>query len=264
MSLIRTSTKVTLPLVESSSRNNSYDKYAQKCNSITGNPEREIIERFVSWQSDNAVTSAAYQNISVNNNGGKSTVNNSNGVKRRSPTHVNLPLMAGIPNLPPRPVPLARKISKCSNQRPCEPLKSVNGGRCISPSSNQNKQVAQTTNGVFTLKRHHVLHRSCSLNSTNLEALERNGPPVDIVIVYSKECRVSTDWARYFKSLFDNASYSSSYLSSMLSSRISDISCDSSSSTSSIPKVELQDIEAFSNKIYKINSSSDDRYVLVH
>ena len=81
---------------------------------------------------------------------------------------------------------------------------------------------------------------------SQLEKLSNIGPPTDIVIVYSKLCQVSADWARYFKALYESACYG------RLNNSISP-----SKSGSSI-KVKLQDVEEFSSKVYQLNSSGDN------
>ena len=78
-----------------------------------------------------------------------------------------------------------------------------------------------------------------------LEKLSSMGPSTDIVIVYSKLCQVSADWARYFKALYESASYEP---------QIDDIS--NIKAGVSI-KVKLQEVEEFSSRVYQLNSSTD-------
>ena len=198
----------------------------------------------------------------------------------QSPTkHVNLSLVPGTRSLPPRPVPQATKPSKCNSQSSCDTLKSGNGRRHTSPNSSvisilssgcrqsptsqHGKQLNQICSNNSTLKRPHVLHRTCALNSIQLEKLANNGPLIDVVIVYSKECRVSADWARYFRSLFEGASYGNVHLASSSNGRTRDTVCGNrnSSDVNNLQvapiKVQLQEIEAFSTKVYQMNSSVD-------
>ena len=133
------------------------------------------------------------------------------------------------PDLPPRPVLLPKKYAIDSMQNNHEatkrsnttPLKSCTRSRCISPSpsivstsslssqkSNSLQRCKYTPKSIAqTLRRPHVLHRRCSLNMAQLEQLSNTGSPTDIVVVYSKVCQVSADWARYFKALYESASY---------------------------------------------------------
>lgn len=187
----------------------------------------------------------------------------------RDPTKLkSKPILIPVtPDLPPRPVLQPKKPVKCVSQNGLDttkgmmstPIKSCTKARCISPSpsiisssstcSQQSRSLQRCkhtpkSNNAMTLRRPHVLHRRCSLNMAQLEKLSSMGPSTDIVIVYSKLCQVSADWAHYFKALYESANSVS---------QIYDIS--SSKSGTSI-KVKLQEVEEFSSKVYQLNSSS--------
>ena len=172
------------------------------------------------------------------------------------------------PNLPPRPVLLPKKYASDSIQNNHEatqrlntaPSKSCTRSRCISPSpsivstsslcsqkSNSLQRCKYTPKSTTqTLRRPHVLHRRCSLNMAQLEQLSNTGSPTDIVVVYSKVCQVSADWARYFKALYESASYG----------KLCNKSPSSKSGVSI--KVILQEVEEFSSKVYQLNSSTNN------
>ena len=191
-----------------------------------------------------------------------------------SPININSSAVTSVRCLPPRPVPRARKCL----QRPCQEsfdtMKSVIEERCTSqnhhtipkrlnsslkpPVPSEMKKGSNCTSNILTLERPHVLHRSCALNPIQLEKLANSGSLIDIVIVYSKECRVSGDWARYFKSMFAGASYTSAHLP-YYNCQTKDLANDDGKNTS--VKVQLQEIEAYSTKVYQMNTSLDyDRY----
>ena len=137
------------------------------------------------------------------------------------------------PDLPPRPVLLPKKYALDSVQNNHEatkrsnttPSKSCTRNRCISPSpsiTSTSSLCSQKSNSLQrckytpksnaqTLRRPHVLHRRCSLNMAQLEQLSNTGSPTDIVVVYSKVCQVSADWARYFKALYENGGEAASH-----------------------------------------------------
>ena len=173
-------------------------------------------------------------------------------------------------SLPPRPVPLPRKSPKCKTPGLCDNMKFANGGRCISPSpsvisnvSNCSQQSSmllrkrhssRASSIISTLRRPHVSHRKCSLNSIQLEKLSSDGPQVDIAIIYSKKCQVSADWARYFDSMFKGAHYGLTQLPTKNDSYARTTTCDNVNNQ--FVRVQLQEIEEFSSKVYEMNSST--------
>jgi len=231
--------------------------------------ENYISDQIKSGMSTNKVE---YENLQNEENYrktdiGENNVESSNVNKNVSQIHITR-------NLPPRPVPQPRKTSKSAIQSSPEstkvavitPMRYSNGARCNSPSpsilSNSSacsqqshtfkrcKHSHRVGNDTATLKRPHVLHRKCALNITQLEKLANNGPVLDIVIVYSKTCPVSADWAHYFKTMFESASYGSSHMAYT----VKDIGNNS-------VKVQLQEIEEFSDKVSQMNSPSNrNRY----
>ena len=172
------------------------------------------------------------------------------------------------PDLPPRPVLLPKKYAldgvqnnhEATKRSNTAPSKSCTRSRCISPSpsiTSTSSLCSQKSNSLQrckytpksnaqTLRRPHVLHRRCSLNMAQLEQLSNTGSPTDIVVVYSKVCQVSADWARYFKALYESASYGT-------------LSYKTPSSKSGVSiKVILQEVEEFSSKVYQLNSSTNN------
>ena len=187
-------------------------------------------------------------------------------------------LIPVTPDLPPRPVLQPKKQIKCISQTGLDttknmistPNKSCTKARCISPSpsiisssstcSQQSRSLQRCkhtpkSNNALTLRRPHVLHRKCSLNMTQLEKLSSMGPSTDIVIVYSKLCQVSADWARYFKALYESASYEPQTEPPSFEPPSYD---DISNIKAGVSiKVKLQEVEEFSSRVYQLNSSTE-------
>jgi hypothetical protein len=233
--------------------------------------ENSISDQIKPGMSTNKVE---YENLQNEENGRKTdicpiNVESSNLNKTPFQNHITR-------SLPPRPVPQPRKTSNSIIQSSpgstkvavITPMRHSNGGRCNSPSpsiiSNSSacsqqshtfqrcKHLHRVGNDTSTLKRPHVLHRKCALNITQLEKLSNDGPVIDIVIVYSKMCQVSADWARYFKTMFESASYGSHHMAYTLKD----------TGNNSV-KVQLQEIEEFSDKVSQMNSPSNrNRYSL--
>ena len=75
----------------------------------------------------------------------------------------------------------------------------------------------------------HVLHRNCRLNLAT-QAASNSASFIDVVIVHSSKCQISTDWALYIRSLLLNT------LSRM-----------KHGFPEGFPHVARQDVETFSN-----------------
>ena len=212
-------------------------------------------------------------------------LNASNSTTTSSHTAIQCPSMTRNPfarGLPPLPLIQPRKC-KDNNKAHCEPQLPAKVKRVYSSQSGisnvancppqslslmRSKQSPREVNNTLTSRRPHVLHKKCSMSSSELEKLSSNGTFDDIVIVYSKKCQVSEDWAKYMKSMFIAARCSALQIKSSNNGCNKDKEMEwvneADKNSCQLLTVTLQEIEEFSTKACAMRSSiNQQRYVLI-